>query len=232
MRKTPLYIALTAGILLTATACGQGNESATAESSATSSTSAVASASSSTASSSAQASGTAQASPSANTLPATEPRAQAPDQKSAALQKALDRGADPRAGSEIPTHAQPAQESSQKAGYYVFKTPTENIGCDITDENLTCGVPNWAEKGEQDPNSVLPANWILDKIGASDTPELTSRGDAMVWGMSPDAAEVLDYGKTVYHGDFVCSSAEAGLTCWNAKTGHGAFITKDEYVAF
>ena len=42
----------------------------------------------------------------------------------------------------------------------------------------------------------------------------------------------VEYGTVVYHGDYVCASENAGLTCWNTATGHGAFMNRDETKTF
>ena len=57
-------------------------------------------------------------------------------------------------------------------------------------------------------------------------------GDAPYFEYSDVPAQVLNYGDVVYHDDFVCASAETGLTCWNSKTGQGVFMNKAGFEAF
>jgi hypothetical protein len=39
----------------------------------------------------------------------------------------------------------------------------------------------------------------------------------------------LGYGKAVAWSPFACISQELGVTCWNAETGHGFFLSKESY---
>jgi hypothetical protein len=49
---------------------------------------------------------------------------------------------------------------------------------------------------------------------------------------STTPGQQVAYGTVVYHGDYVCASENAGLTCWNTTTGHGAFMNRDETTTF
>lgn len=147
-------------------------------------------------------------------------------------EKAIAHGAAPQVGGGIPKNAQPMQESKEIKNTFVFKTPSENIGCDATSTTLSCGVLSWSKTQTPAAGSVFPPDWLLTGIGETATPEETTRGDAMTWGISPDAAPVLEYGESAYYENFVCSSEINGLTCWNTLSGHGAFLNADGYVGF
>lgn len=109
-------------------------------------------------------------------------------------------------------------------------TPSGNIGCDFSSTvgNNGCGVLSYIE---DQPEGVAAgsghANWwiYLDGMnGSGGVPEVGPRGDAPAF--SSGSAMTVDYGQVVYSGDWVCASEEAGLTCWNDKTGHGAFMNR------
>ena len=40
----------------------------------------------------------------------------------------------------------------------------------------------------------------------------------------------LDYGNALRLGDFMCSSAESGVTCTNTATGHSVKLNRQEIV--
>ncbi len=40
----------------------------------------------------------------------------------------------------------------------------------------------------------------------------------------------LDYGNALRLGDFMCSSAESGVTCTNTATGHAVKLNRQEIV--
>ncbi|WP_315503315.1 LppP/LprE family lipoprotein [Actinomyces radicidentis] len=109
-------------------------------------------------------------------------------------------------------------------------TPRGNIGCDFSSTvgNNGCGVLSYIE---DQPEGVAAGSghtnwWIyLDGMnGSGGVPEVGPRGDAPAFASG--SAMTVDYGQVVYSGDWVCASEEAGLTCWNDKTGHGAFMNR------
>ncbi|MFT0846372.1 LppP/LprE family lipoprotein [Actinomycetaceae bacterium L2_0104] len=145
-------------------------------------------------------------------------------------------GAFPGAGGPIPADATPATairpaEEGYEYEVAVIVTPSGNIGCDLTaGTGSGCGVQSYAETQPHGSDELGPKWWI--GLGGADVPEISSRGDApfFVW---PDVTtQTVPYGQSVYYGNYVCGSAESGLTCWNIETGHGAFMNRDGYQAF
>ncbi|MFT4189671.1 MAG: hypothetical protein QM621_13980 [Aeromicrobium sp.] len=109
---------------------------------------------------------------------------------------------------------------------------TGNIGCDLyADGSHGCGVLSYINDEPYGGNEIGDALWWID-FPASGEPDIFARGDAPAFGGLRFAAETVEYGAVVYYGDFVCASEEDGLTCWNAETGHGAFMHRDGYEAF
>lgn len=45
-------------------------------------------------------------------------------------------------------------------------------------------------------------------------------------------AQTTPYGTNVYFDDYVCHSAENGMTCWSTRTGHGALLNRDVIAIF
>ena len=62
-------------------------------------------------------------------------------------------------------------------------------------------------------------------IGATDPGAYTcvNAGDTI----DPQGAPRLSYGQETSAGGFACVSTQAGVTCWNAQTGHGFFASRD-----
>ncbi len=146
-------------------------------------------------------------------------------------------GAYPGAGGPIPAGATPVSsvrlaQQSYEQDVAIIVTPSGNIGCDlVADSWAGCGIYSYFETRPYGSDELGPKWWI--GLGGPDAPVISSRGDApfYLWEDGVPAQEV-PYGQAVYYADYVCGSSEAGLTCWNTQTGHGAFMNKTGYQAF
>ena len=137
------------------------------------------------------------------------------------------RGKRPAGATQI-TSVRPATEHGPKTA--VVKTPSGNIGCDLGATYAGCGVLSYISDGKHEGPSG-DSLWWFDLAGKG-IPKAMPMGDAPYFEYSDVPAQVLNYGDVVYHDDFVCASAETGLTCWNSKTGHGVFMNKAGFEAF
>ena len=144
------------------------------------------------------------------------------------------KGAHPGAGGKRPNRAtritsvRPATEFGPKTA--VVKTPSGNIGCDLGAAYAGCGVLSYISDGKHEGPSG-DSLWWFDLAGTG-IPEAAPMGDAPFFEYSDVPAQVLNYGDVVYYDDYVCGSAESGLTCWNVKTGRGVFMNKAGFKAF
>lgn len=127
----------------------------------------------------------------------------------------------------------------------ILTTPSGNIGCDITtvdgeDPVMDCQVRSWLT----DP-PVAPVNtgdgdpWLSFGDGSAPPEFGGSRGDPFCYRPGacptddgPMEPQVVEYGQVVHYAGFVCASAQDGLTCWNADTGHGALISRTVFAPF
>ncbi len=109
-----------------------------------------------------------------------------------------------------------------------IKSPTGTIGCDLQADGYNgCGVEAWI-RSNKFPGGNGDARWW---VGLDDgVPTVGQKGDAPWYAQTK--ATVVPYGTTVYYGHIVCSSAPTGMTCWNTNTGHGAFMSRDEFKPF
>lgn len=107
-----------------------------------------------------------------------------------------------------------------------FTLPSKNIGCLVTAESARCDI---GEKTWQPP--AKPADcrqaWGSAITVTAEGATLTCAGDTVM-----GAAEILDYGKAVQVGDFVCNSASAGVRCTHAPSGRGFTLARAEFKTF
>lgn len=133
----------------------------------------------------------------------------------------------PEAGSaDIPAQAIPMTTDS---GMGIVTTPTGNITCAFDGDYAECRVDSWHDTqpygrsgGENDDE------WANAKV------TFTPNGQISVGAVSDALPKIgrLEYGEMAYSGNWVCGSAENGLTCWNTRGGHGVFVNRDAYQSF
>lgn len=122
---------------------------------------------------------------------------------------------------------------------FLLVSPTGNLGCVINADGSSarCGVESFRKKKSHLGTTNGDPNWAFN-LGGSATksaPQLISERSGTDWqeklNPSGDQYEV-EYGDAVYKGNIVCASEEAGMTCWDTKTGHGAFMHRDDIETF
>ncbi|GAA3884674.1 hypothetical protein [Tessaracoccus defluvii] len=136
-------------------------------------------------------------------------------------------GAYAGAGGDVPDGAIEMPRSTSVNQYnenpYQVQSPSGNLTCvvsDYHDGGMTC---------------VIRSAWSEGKQAVADIPEsgevsFAVAGSALDWiaGEAPS----LEYGQVAYQGDYVCASEEGGMTCWNAKSGHGLLMNADGFKTF
>jgi hypothetical protein len=142
------------------------------------------------------------------------------------------KGLHPLAGGPVPDsavelevlHAQDGTRSS------ALQTPSGNIYCEFGRTAHGCGVKSYRAE-EQYGSTEQGPRWWFD-LAAGTRPAIDAAGDPPSEAYREDSAQVLQYGRVAYIGDDVCASEEDGLTCWNAQTGHGVFLSRGGYQTF
>ncbi|QWW20403.1 hypothetical protein I6B53_04800 [Schaalia sp. 19OD2882] len=150
--------------------------------------------------------------------------------------------AHPGAGGPVPTGARPV--TTVLTGAYdstIFATEDGGIGCDIRHNIIGCHVNSYRttmpygrdDKGSENPRWAI---WWQDKAGV---PELGIQSDMPTWQLALSGKEaelprpqVVPVGEVVAHEGFVCANDPAGMTCWVADSGHGAFMNDKETIFF
>ena len=142
-------------------------------------------------------------------------------------------GAYPGAGGPIPAEAMEAAtvRYEQYGTYAVFITPSENIGCDLNVEGSGCGVLSYIQDKTAGTDVGGDSQWWFYFPDSGDA-SVGAKGDVAFFMDTTQPVQILEYGQVLYWGDMVCASESTGLTCWNAATGHGAFMSRASYTLF
>lgn len=140
-------------------------------------------------------------------------------------------GAFAGAGGPRPADAQPmSMIDAYGQAVAVIITPSGNIGCEFSSGGAGCGVISWIEAQPFGAGGPGGTPWWVNLGDGSAVPQVGPKGDAPHF-MTPGTPAV-SYGEVVYHGAWTCASEEAGLTCWNTDTGHGAFMNRSGFTGF
>lgn len=146
----------------------------------------------------------------------------------------------PGAGGPMPPEARPVRtvKHTDFGDVGVFNAPSGNIGCEMWDNgadarSLYCGVLSYNENHAMGtlPNGM--AKWTMDIMNG----QARAKGDVPAYfeGALGEAdtlvPEVVPYGDVVSFGEMVCAVQKVGVTCWDARTGRGAFMER-EYTVF
>lgn len=107
-----------------------------------------------------------------------------------------------------------------------FSTPSGNIWCSIGESAASCQI----EEIDYQPASIdgCDGNDLAGRIIT-----VTSEGaeypcpDADISGPAAGDRTVLEYGQTTAVGDFMCTSAESGVTCTNLSSGKSFTVTRN-----
>ena len=82
-----------------------------------------------------------------------------------------------------------------------------------------------------------PAGYLQQVLHSVDARFLRIQGQyardglgAVLIAERPEQVAALDYGNALRLGDFMCSSAESGVTCTNTATGHAVKLNRQEIV--
>jgi len=125
------------------------------------------------------------------------------------------------------TSVHPATDTSPETA--VIKTPSNNIGCDLSADFAGCGIENY-QQSKPYGSDQIGAKWWVPLDGSGN--EVEAKGDAPTYMDATVPPQLVEYGKVVYYNDYVCASEQNGLTCWNTSTGHGAFMNRDSTTLF
>lgn len=142
------------------------------------------------------------------------------------------KGLHPLAGGPVPASASELdiRHDQDSAARSALQTPSGNIYCEFGPVAHGCGVTSYRAE-EQYGSTDQGPRWWFDLTDGS-RPAIDAVGDPPPEVSREHPPQVLEYGEVAYVGDDVCASEEDGLTCWNAQTGHGVFLSRGGYQTF
>lgn len=141
--------------------------------------------------------------------------------------------ANANAGGPVPSKAQPVQ-AVLNGGVAMLSVPDKGLYCDIHasitgNHSIECLAAEFltARPFGDDPRYgpkavILPSKG--DVVSANENVDVSASKGA-VSGLMP---QTLQPGDMVFHHDIVCANSDQALTCWDARTGYGAVMTKHD----
>jgi hypothetical protein len=106
-----------------------------------------------------------------------------------------------------------------------FQTPTGNIGCYILDEDGNKVVCQIAQYDFDQPGPDCPLGAIV-QIDEYSSPSYVGCASDELFA---DPTNKLPYGGSVRNGELECASASSGVTCADAVTGAGFFLSREQF---
>jgi hypothetical protein len=144
------------------------------------------------------------------------------------IHKTVTEGASTTASSST-TQPTSTTTTTQAVHLTSFQSPSHNIGCVIAAGTARCDIRSRTWSPPPRPASCssqvdFGQGLEVGKAAAS----FVCAGDTT---LNP-SAKVLDYGTATQSGTFSCLSETSGITCKNADTGHGFFLSQQSYRLF
>ena len=114
-------------------------------------------------------------------------------------------------------------------GPHYFETPSHNIGCYLDSKSVRCDIRERDWTPPPKPQYCIKAgvDWGQGVSVASHRASVVCAGDTTLGGPG-----LLGYGHSARRGQIYCISRTAGITCRNADTGHGFFLSRASYRLF
>jgi hypothetical protein len=114
-------------------------------------------------------------------------------------------------------------------GPHYFETPTHNIGCFISAHDARCDIRqrDWSPPPEPKSCIKIGLDYGQGLVVGPHRAEFVCAGDTALGGSG-----LLGYGHSARRGSIFCVSRIAGITCRNAATGHGFFLSRARYRIF
>lgn len=117
--------------------------------------------------------------------------------------------------------AKPAPDGARELSTIV--SPSGNIQCVLAGDEVGCSIASrdYTAGGQEDCSGASFSIAVADGAAAMDCGRSFATGGT-----------TLDYGTSAVSGDFACTSASDGMTCWSTRTGHGFTVRKASYETF
>jgi hypothetical protein len=128
-----------------------------------------------------------------------------------------------------PTASAAAAVPAGNQGPHYFETPSHNIGCYLDSKSVRCDIRerDWTPPPKPEYCIKAGVDWGQGVAVAAHRASVVCAGDTTLGGPG-----LLGYGHSARRGPIYCISARAGITCRNADTGHGFFLSRARYRLF
>lgn len=110
-----------------------------------------------------------------------------------------------------------------------FATPSGNIWCDLTTDGATCTIGGHEYGVPDQPDCDEHTGRVLQVTESGASMPCVAQAPPT---SAPESHVELDYGESTMVGDFLCSSAETGVTCRSLVAGHGFELAYADYSIF
>jgi hypothetical protein len=121
--------------------------------------------------------------------------------------------------------------SAHAASHGYFKTPSSNIVCFHSSENVVCGIKSGLKPAPKGHDCHGQGDWASDRISLGRSGRAIAgmcAGDVGPFAGLTQGARVLGYGKSLTNGGFRCISEVKGVTC-KYRGNHGFFISRERW---
>jgi Family of unknown function (DUF6636) len=128
-----------------------------------------------------------------------------------------------------PTASAAAAVPAGNQGPHYFETPSHNIGCYLDSKSVRCDIRERDWSPPPKPQYCIKAgvDWGQGVAVGAHRASIVCAGDTTLGGPG-----LLGYGHSARRGPIYCISRTAGITCRNADTGHGFFLSRARYRLF
>lgn len=121
----------------------------------------------------------------------------------------------------------PAPGPARKVDEAMFRTPSQNIACALTESAVRCDIvrKTWTPPAKPADCDLDWGNGLAISRGQA---TMTCAGDTLI-----GTSEItLEYGEGLRSGTVRCDSENSGLTCQDEKSGHGFTLASSRYTVF
>jgi hypothetical protein len=114
-------------------------------------------------------------------------------------------------------------------GPHYFETPSHNIGCYLDSHSARCDIRERDWTPPPKPQYCIKAgvDWGQGVSVAARRASVVCAGDTTLGGPG-----LLGYGHSARRGPIYCISRTTGITCGNADSRHGFFLSRARYRLF
>jgi hypothetical protein len=126
-------------------------------------------------------------------------------------------------GNRLPSPAAPL--TVRDVDQATFQTPSKNITCDLSADQVRCDIAkrDWTAPAKPGSCRLDWGNGV--HVGKSAVADFTCAGDTLMGS----ATLVLQYGSGLRSGDFLCDSESSAIRCDDEQTGHGFILAIQDY---